>query len=323
MERHTIQVSYRLNGMRLDAAISDSIPGLSRRRAKAIVDMGGAYINKKRVRIASKTVGKGDRIEIEYNQALFEPNLKNTLSLKPEDILYFEHNIIVINKPAGLPSQATRDQAVLHVLPLLEKCLLEMGHPKLDLQLVHRLDKDTTGALVIATNKNAMTFMTDQFRDHSIQKTYHALVFGQVSKPFEVNCHLSSIQANSGKVKIVKTGGKHSQTFFEPQKYFPSCQVSLVACRPITGRSHQIRVHLSESHHPIVADKVYGEGKHGNLTDELLQSAPHQLLHAKEIRFQAAPGAPAVCVEAPYPKTFASFIELAERQAEIPASPIN
>ncbi|MDQ3230945.1 MAG: RluA family pseudouridine synthase, partial [Pseudobdellovibrionaceae bacterium] len=247
MERHSIQVSYRLNGMRLDAAISDSIPGLSRRRAKAIVDMGGAYVNKKRVRIASKTVGKGDRIDVEYNEKLFEPGSKDSLSLKPEDILYFENDIVIINKPAGLPSQATRDQAVLHVIPVLEKLLMEMGHKKMDLQLVHRLDKDTTGALVIATNKDMMTFLTDQFRQHTIQKTYHAFTWGLIEKPFEIKCMLSAIQSNTGKVKVVKSGGKSSQTFFEVLKTFPNQRVTLVNCRPITGRSHQIRVHLDEA----------------------------------------------------------------------------
>ncbi len=301
MERHSIQVSYRLNGMRLDAAISESIPGLSRRRAKAIVDMGGAYVNKKRVRIASKTVGKGDRIDVEYNERLFEPGKKEALSLKPEDILYFENDIIIINKPAGL-----------HVIPLLDKLLGEMGHKKMDLQLVHRLDKDTTGALVIATNKDTMTFLTDQFRQHTIQKTYHAIAWGVVEKPFEIKCMLSAIQPNTGKVKVVKSGGKSSQTFFEVIKAYPGLRVSLVTCRPITGRSHQIRVHLDEAGHPIVGDKVYGEGKRHKLNDELLQAASHQLLHAASIRFQPTKDAAPVEVTAPYPESFASFLRLAD-----------
>jgi RluA family pseudouridine synthase len=312
MERHSIQVSYRLNGMRLDAAISDSIPGLSRRRAKAIVDMGGAYVNKKRVRIASKTVGKGDRIDLEYNEKLFEPGKKEALILKPEDILYFENNIIIINKPSGLPSQATRDQAVLHVIPLLEKLLGEMGHEKMDLQLVHRLDKDTTGALVIATNKATMTFLTDQFRQHTIEKTYHALTWGVIEKTFEIRCMLSSIQPNTGKVKVVKSGGKSSQTFFEVMKTYPSLRVSLVNCRPITGRSHQIRVHLDEAAFPIIGDKVYGEGKRHTLPDELMQVATHQLLHAYSIRFQPTKDAAPFEVTAPYPESFASFLRLAD-----------
>ncbi len=312
MERHTIQVSYRLNGMRLDAAMSDSIAGLSRRRAKAIVDMGGVYVNKKRVRIASKTVGKGDRIDVEYNEKLFEAGRKEALTLKPDDILYFAQDTIVINKPAGLPSQATRDQAILHVIPLLEKCLAEMGHPKMDLQLVHRLDKDTTGALVVATNKAQMTYLTEQFRLHTIQKSYHALAWGLIEKPFEIKCMLSAIQPNTGKVKVVKSGGKSSQTFFEVLKTYPALQVSLVECRPITGRSHQIRVHLDEAGHPIVGDKVYGEGKRQTLSDELLKVATHQLLHAASIRFQPAPDLEPVQVQAPYPETFAGFLAIAD-----------
>ena len=76
----------------------------------------------------------------------------------------------MINKPAGLPAQATRDQAVLHVIPALAKCLASMGHPNFDLQLVHRIDTDTTGALIIATTKAMMTYMTEQFRLHQCSK---------------------------------------------------------------------------------------------------------------------------------------------------------
>ncbi|RZA16568.1 MAG: hypothetical protein EOP10_24340, partial [Proteobacteria bacterium] len=87
MERHSISVSYRLQGMRLDHAIADEIPGFSRRRAKAIIDIGGCYLNTKRVRIASKTVSKGDKIEVEYNPKLFEAK-RVDVEILPEDILY-------------------------------------------------------------------------------------------------------------------------------------------------------------------------------------------------------------------------------------------
>src|SRR5689334_6874903 len=102
MERHSINVSYRLNGMRLDHAISEGVPGMSRRRAKAIIDMGGAYLNKKRMRIASRAVRKGDLIDIEYNEKLFDVK-REPIVLRPEDILYRDEGVIVINKPAGLP----------------------------------------------------------------------------------------------------------------------------------------------------------------------------------------------------------------------------
>ncbi len=316
MERHSIHVSYRLNGMRLDHAIAEGIPGLSRRRAKAIIDMGGAYLNRKRVRVASKTVGKGDQIEIEYNPSLFEVKKKEQLSLKPEDILYEDAGVIVINKPAQLPSQATRDQAILHVIPLLEKLRASLELPTADLQLVHRLDKDTTGCLVIAKGKAMMSFLTDQFREKTLEKTYHAFCFGIAKADFEERCYLSAIQANSGRVKVMKSGGKASHTRFQILKTYPALGISLLNCMPVTGRSHQIRVHLEKNGLPIIGDKVYGEGFRKPLPDELLQAASHQLLHAASIRFQVAPDGPWQTVSAPYPASFAQFLALADSYQE-------
>jgi 23S rRNA pseudouridine1911/1915/1917 synthase len=306
MERHSINVSYRLNGMRLDHAISEGVPGMSRRRAKAIIDMGGAYLNKKRMRIASRAVRKGDQIDIEYNAKLFELK-KAPIELRPEDILYSDDGIIVINKPAGLPAQATRDQAVIHVLPLLTKLLTAMGKPIPDLQLVHRLDKDTTGCLIIATNKNFMTYLTDQFREHKVEKTYHALTWGLSSRAsFEESCLLSAIQPGTGKVKVVKTGGKPSKTFFRTLQSFETLKLSLLECRPITGRSHQIRVHLEKNDLPILGDKVYGEGKRHELPETIKVS--HQLLHSQSISFSPAPALPKITVTAPYPQSFVDVL---------------
>jgi RluA family pseudouridine synthase len=312
MERHTIHVSYRLNGMRIDHAIAEGVPGLSRRRAKAIIDMGGAYLNKKRIRVASRTVGKGDQIEIEYNPSLFEAKKKEQLSLKPEDILYEDEGVIVINKPAQLPSQATRDQAILHVIPVLEKYRAAQGLAPVDLQLVHRLDKDTTGCLVIAKGKAMMTFLTDQFREKTLEKTYHAFCFGLAKGDFEERCFLSAIQPNNGRVKVMKSGGKISHTCFQVLKNYPALGISLINCTPVTGRSHQIRVHLEKNGLPIIGDKVYGEGMRKALSDELLQAASHQLLHAASLRFQVAPDGPWQTVSAPYPASFAQFLALAD-----------
>lgn len=308
MERYKIQVSYRLNGMRMDHAVAESIAGMSRRRAKAIIDTGGAYLNSKRIRVASRTVGKGDQIEIEYNPDLFQAKVKQQLALRPEDILYQDQNLFVINKPAGLPSQATRDQAILHVIPVLEKLLLSLEIAPGDLQLVHRLDKDTTGCLIVARSKAAMTFLTEQFRAKTLDKTYHALCWGLVTESFEETCHLSAIQAHSGRVKAMRSGGKFSHTRFAPLQTFPEQQMSLLACMPITGRSHQIRVHLEKNAHPIVGDKVYGEATPRALSDELSKLVTHQLLHAQSIRFQAPDRKEKLEVVAPYPETFASIL---------------
>ncbi len=308
MERHSISVSYRLQGMRLDHAIADEIPGFSRRRAKAIIDIGGCYVNSKRVRIASKTVSKGDRIEVEYNAQLFETK-RQDVEISPEDILYFDHSVLVINKPAALPSQATRDQAIHHVVPLLLKCLKGMGHEIKDLQLVHRLDKDTTGCLILTFNSNTMTYITEQFKNHAVQKVYHALTWGIGPAQFEERCNLSAIQGTTGTVRVLQSGGKSSHTSFKTLEAFASSRTSLMEARPVTGRSHQIRVHLEKNNQPIIGDRVYGEGKRHKLPDDIIQKVNHQLLHSQSIRFSPAPGMDPITITAPYRENFSVVLE--------------
>lgn len=307
MERHSISVSYRLQGMRLDHAIADEIPGFSRRRAKAIIDIGGCYLNSKRVRIASKIVAKGDRIEVEYNPKLFETK-RIEVEIRPEDILYFEHGVIVINKPASLPSQATRDQAIHHIVPVLAKCLKEMGHEFKDLQLVHRLDKDTTGCLILATNSGTMSYITEQFKNHEVQKIYHALTWGIGETSFDERCNLSAIQGTTGKVRVLQSGGKSSHTSFKALETFPTERLSLMEARPVTGRSHQIRIHLEKNSLPILGDKVYGEGKRHKISDLILHKIDHQLLHSQSISFSPAPGIERLTVTAPYRESFAEVL---------------
>ncbi|MBC7660471.1 MAG: RluA family pseudouridine synthase [Chitinophagaceae bacterium] len=308
MERHSISVSYRLQGMRLDHAIADEIPGFSRRRAKAIIDIGGCYLNSKRIRIASKTVSKGDKIEVEYNAKLFETK-RQDIEINPEDILYFDHSVIVINKPAALPSQATRDQAIHHVVPLLVKCLKGMGHDIKDLQLVHRLDKDTTGCLILTYNANTMNYITEQFKNHEVQKVYHALSWGLAPKAFEERCNLSAIQGTTGTVRVLQSGGKSSHTNFKTLESYPISKTSLIEARPVTGRSHQIRVHLDKNNLPILGDRVYGEGKRHKLPDDLIQKVNHQLLHSHSIQFSPAPGVKPITITAPYRENFAEVLE--------------
>ncbi|RZA23476.1 MAG: RluA family pseudouridine synthase [Proteobacteria bacterium] len=307
MERHSISVSYRLQGMRLDHAIADEIPGFSRRRAKAVIDIGGCYVNTKRVRIASKTVSKGDKIEVEYNPKLFEAK-RVEVEILPEDILYFNHGVIVINKPAALPSQATRDQAVHHVVPIVAKTLKAMGHDFKDLQLVHRLDKDTTGCLILATQSSVMAYITEQFKNHEVKKVYHAVTWGIGEPEFEERCNLSAIQGTMGKVRVLQSGGKSSHTYFKTLETFPASRMSLMEARPVTGRSHQIRIHLENNNLPIFGDRVYGEGKRHKISDALLQKVQYQLLHSHSISFSPAPGVDVMTVTAPYRENFADVL---------------
>lgn len=144
------------DGQRLDAAAQLADIGLSRRKAKSIIDLGGAYVNRKRIRRASHIVKIGDRIEFQFNDKALQPGSNQQIELSPEMLVADHPAFVILNKPPGLPSQATRDQAVFHVIPLLEKLMLKIGKPKGRWILVHRLDKETSGLLIVAkTGKNS------------------------------------------------------------------------------------------------------------------------------------------------------------------------
>ncbi len=310
MKRQVITVSKKHDGYRLDVTISESGLDLSRRKIRSIIDVGGVYVNKKRVRIASRTVHEGDRIELDYDLQKITSFKRPTFKLTEADILFENEHALVVNKPAGLPTQATREQSVMHVIPLLKKFFEELERPATDFTLVHRLDMETSGALIVAKNAVAAQFIGDQFRNHTIEKEYHAIAAGVAkAKTFKVECQLSAIQPKIGIVKVVTRGGKSSLTHFKIEASNPALKLHLISCSPVTGRTHQIRVHLEHVGLPIVGDKKYGRNK-VKLPDELAALAStHQFLHARAISFCPASDAASVSVSAPYPEDMVAFLK--------------
>jgi len=310
MERHRIQVKGAMQGKRLDLAIVAAKIGMSRRKARRIIDLGGSYINRKRVRVASRQVEFGDIIELEYNPQVYQQVKKPDLGLQESDLLYQDQGLVVINKPPGLPSQATKTQAVFHVVALLKKFLAARDDGQENLQLTHRLDKETSGVLILAKQKQTMQWISDQFRHRQVAKEYHALTYGlSKEESFTVACQLSAIQAETGIVKVIKRGGKDSVTHFSVIKQFPEWNMTLFRCQPITGRSHQIRVHLAHRGFPIVGDKVYGQGKQSTLPDEVQALVSHHhLLHCQQMSFLPAAEAQKLTIRAPYPANFQEIL---------------
>lgn len=311
MERYRIQVKGAMVGKRLDLAIVAANIGLSRRKARRIIDLGGSYINKKRVRVASRPVDFGDIIELEYNPQVYQQVKKAKFAFQAEDILYQGHGLLAINKPPGLPSQATKNQAIVHVVPLLKKYFAAQGRELPNLQLTHRLDKETSGVLILAEHASALNWMTEQFRERQVEKEYHALAYGLSKEDrFSVACRLSAIHPETGVVRVLKRGGRESLTHFEVKKRFPDWNMTLFQCRPVTGRSHQIRVHLAHRGLPIVGDKVYGQGKQAGLPDDIQALiCQHHLLHCQQMSFLPAPATEKLAVSGKYPQNFQEVLK--------------
>jgi RluA family pseudouridine synthase len=266
-----------LDGQRIDIVLTMLNPHLSRRKIRRLLDVGGVYKNNKRINIASRVVQKGDRLLL---QEAYLKQIQPSLELRSEDILYVDKDLIVVSKPQGLPSQATRDQNRDHVVACLKRLAKHADLPftaKEDLFLVHRLDKDTSGILLVARSAEASTHYMQQFKDRNVHKTYYAIVHGKPHQsPFSVEDHLK--KNTTGRVSSVKSGGQFARTDFE--LVATKGAKSLIRAKPLTGRMHQIRIHLANQGLPIVGDRLYGpQSSHSD--------APHHLLHCAHLRIQS------------------------------------
>jgi len=301
LQTHSFVISKSHHDKPLDVVLVMLLPGFSRRKVRRIVDRAGVKVNEKPVHIASWKLQAGDRVSVCFEEEALSLRL---FTYSRDWLLYQAHGILVINKPPHMPSQQTKNPKVAHVIPFLraEDPLLA----KTEWVLCHRLDQETSGALILAASNEKATWITEQFKARTIHKKYWALCYGiPEKKEWEVKGYLSLISPQSGRVSSVKSGGRSAHTRFRCIGENPKLGVSLIECEPFTGRSHQIRVHLQESKLGIVGDKKYGLTYRTKLP---YQWGPmmldHQLLHAKWVSFSPGEGMAPVEVVAPLPLNF-------------------
>ncbi len=313
MNKYKITVTDAHHGKRIDEVLMHHLAHLSNRRVRSIIDIGGVYINRKRVRFRSREVAIGDYIEVEYNPQAMQKMNRQQFVLTEADILYHEHGLLAINKPPGLPSQSTRDQAVVHVVPVVENYFRSRKEKVPKLTLLHRLDKETSGVLLLATDHKIAEKVSADFKERRIAKQYHAVTWGIPRPVFKVECYLSDIDKKSGLVRRVQSGGRTSLTNFRLLTQNKSLQVALLLCEPHTGRSHQIRVHLELEGTPIMGDKRYGGEKRLSLPDNLAKlTSEYHFLHAYSLQLRLPGVKHEISIEAPYPKNMQQFIAQAK-----------
>ncbi len=265
-------------GLRLDQALVKFFPEYSRSRLQE-------WINQQQVRVdgayatSKQKVWGGERLEVlPQSHPAEQPYLAEDIAL---EILYEDDTLLVINKPAGLvvhPGsgnwEGTLLNALLHHAPQLEEV------PRAG--IVHRLDKDTSGLLVVAKTIAAQTALVRQLEARSVQREYLALVHGEVTRNGKVDAPLGRHPTQRVKMAVVENG-KPAITHYQVEKKFTSC--TLLRCRLETGRTHQIRVHMAQIGHPLVGDSVYLKGPQKCVPQlrELLSSFPRQALHATRL----------------------------------------
>ncbi|GAA3886224.1 RluA family pseudouridine synthase [Sphingomonas limnosediminicola] len=271
-------------GWRLDRALAVAAPALSRERLKSLIRSGAVECEGKPVRDPATKVRGDEQFIVAVPEPAPAHNVPQDIPLK---IVFEDEYLLVVDKPAGLvvhPAAGNFDGTLVNAL--LHHCggslsgIGGVARPG----IVHRIDKDTSGLLVVAKTDVAHEGLAKQFAAHSIDRRYLAIVSGSPkTSEGTVDAHLARSTANRKKIAIVEEGrGKRAVTHWKLLKVLRDA--SLVECRLETGRTHQVRVHMASIGHPLLGDPVYGRSKtHGKLLKEL--KFHRQALHATELGF--------------------------------------
>ena len=279
---------------RVDVFLSKYEKKISRTKIKNLIEKGYFEINNLKVLEPSKKVNIKDKIKLEV------PELKK-LEIKPYkyklDIIYEDNDVMVINKPAGLvvhPGAGNFDNTLVNALINYDKKNLSSINGELRPGIVHRLDKDTSGVIIVAKNNFAHTHLSKQFNEHSIDRKYIALVWGKLRpQKGEIKTFITRSSKNRQLMDVSQTKGKLAITNYKTIEIYENSRVptlSLVEYRLKTGRTHQIRVHMKFKGNPILGDKSYKK-KLKKLKDvdpelnEIIKKIDRQCLHAKSLGF--------------------------------------
>jgi 23S rRNA pseudouridine1911/1915/1917 synthase len=273
--------------MRTDLFVSNMLEGETRAAVQRLVESGNVLVDGHPVRSSLKLKG-GEQVTVKIPAPVqAEPKPE----LIPLEVLYEDHDLIVINKPAGLvvhPGPGNSSGTLVNALLAHCSDLSGVGG-ELRPGIVHRLDKGTSGVLVAAKNDRAHQALSDQFHVHSVKRIYQALVFGNPAEETGkiegiIGRHPTERLRQSGKAK----NGKHAVTRWRVKERYG--RITLMELRLETGRTHQIRVHLTEAGFPLLGDPLYPDGgRVNNLTDtrlkKMIMSLGRQALHARTLGF--------------------------------------
>lgn len=304
MEEYIVEADGQ--GKRLDVYISSIDNNITRTSAQRQIEQGNVVVNNKKITKVSYKVAEGDKIIIEKQEPVeIELKAQNI----PIDIIYEDNDIIVVNKPKGMvvhPANGNPDGTMVNAIMAICKDSLSGIGGEIRPGIVHRLDKDTSGLLIVAKNDLAHVNMSEQIKRHEVKKTYIALVRGVV-KENEATINMPIGRSNSDRKKMsVTKNGKNAITHIKVLKRYD--KYTLLEINIETGRTHQIRVHLAHIGYPVIGDYIYSNGK-----NEF--GAEGQCLHAKCLEFRHPITEKEMKLEAPLPEYFENIIkELKNRE---------
>jgi 23S rRNA pseudouridine1911/1915/1917 synthase len=288
-----VVVPKSASGTRLDRFLADHLEQFSRSRLQQLIRSGAVTRNGKAAR-PRDVVRTGDEIRID--EPATEPSNLRSENI-PIDVLFEDDNLIVLNKPAGLvvhPGAGHREHTLVNALLGHCRSLSAIGGEERP-GIVHRLDKETSGCMVVAKNDETHRGLSAQFADRTVNKVYLALVAGKIRKT------AGSIDANIGRhpvhrqrMSVNRIRGRAARTDYTVRA--SANGLSLVECHLHSGRTHQIRVHLHHIGHPVLGDKIYGR--------KATSAVPRQMLHAWKLGFQHPKTGDWKEFQAPLPEDF-------------------
>jgi 23S rRNA pseudouridine1911/1915/1917 synthase len=290
-------------GRRLDQVLADRVPGLSRRKARVALDLGGVFVDGARTKVASRVVHPGQEVVAHLGGALEratkqpgqEARARDEARLPPFRVIHQDDDLVVVDKPAGLLTAPTPESDRNNLARALED---RLGRRVL---VVHRIDLETSGLLVFALGEEANRVLAERFRVHDVERVYLAVLRG--------------VLADDDPTVDVPVGGKRAVTHLCVVTRFPGGLgaepglpggapivdgATLVRCKLETGRTHQIRLHARHLGHPVLGDRRYGEPSPGD--------PPRMALHAAVLGFRHPRTGAALRFECPWPEDLAPWL---------------
>ena len=310
--QHVLKIPADAAGRRLDQTLAQLLPDYSRSRLKGWIESGEIRVDGEVRRPRDKVFG-GEAVAVD---ARLEPEVAAEAQAMPLELVYKDKHVFVVNKPAGLvvhPGAGNPDRTLQNALLALDPSLVELPRAG----IVHRLDKETSGLLIIARTLAAHTELVRMLEERAIHREYEAICKGVMTAGGTIDAPIDRHPVDRVKM-AVRQGGRESVTHYRVIKRFRAN--THVRVQLETGRTHQIRVHLTHAGYPLVGDRVYG----GRLTmpkgatEELrvaLREFPRQALHAAKLQLEhPVSGKPLECV-APLPDDMVQLLKVLARDA--------
>ena len=307
MENKVLQAEEFV-GERIDKFLSCRLEEVSRSYIQKLIKEGHVSLNGKPVK-ANYKLGAGDEISVEIPEAKEPDILPEDI---PLDILYEDQDILVVNKPKGMvvhPAAGHYSGTLVNALMYHCKDSLSGINGVMRPGIVHRIDMDTTGSLLVCKNDEAHRILAEQLKEHTIRREYHAIVYGNIKEDTgTVDAPIGRHPTDRKKMSINHKNGKQAVTHYEVLERFGN--FTYIRCRLETGRTHQIRVHMASLHHPLLGDEVYGPSSRPPFP-----GLKGQVLHAKILGIYHPATGEYMEFDAPLPQYFVDLLQKLRRKS--------